>query len=673
MKNSFFLILFVLLVACSTSINKEVETVNRLSANSRNTYYTSNRLPLQPQQFIKLPVGSIQPEGWLKQQLLLQKNGLNGHLGEISAWLQKGNNAWLKTGGEWGWEEVPYWLRGYGNLAYIMNDEAMLNETRYWIEHILNSQREDGNFGPVHRNDGKQDFWPNMIVLWILQSYYEYTNDQQVLDFMSNYCRYLLTVPDEDFLYSYWENSRGGDNLWSVAWLYNRTGEADLLTLADKIHRNTANWTKSTQLPNWHTVNIAQCFREPATYYMFTKDSAMLASSYNVQSFIRRAFGQVPGGMYGADENARIGFFDPRQGTETCSFAEQMSSDEIMLLITGDPYWAENCEDVAFNSYPAAFMPDYRALRYITSPNHVVSDSRNHSPGIDNNGPFLAMNPFSSRCCQHNHGFGWPYYTEHLILATPDNGLAAVLYNACKATAKVGDGTEVSLHEQTQYPFDESICFAIQTPENVTFPLYLRIPSWCSKAALSINGKKWQGKLAAGEYARLYREWKDGDEIKLSLPMELGLRQWQVNKNSVSVDYGPLTLSLEIKERYEQKNSRETAIGDSRWQEGADASVWPAYEIYPDSPWNYALATHLPFKMEKKALPLDANPFTLTNVPWRWKAKGRLLPEWKLDEYGLCGVLPYENAKKSEQLDDITLVPMGAARLRIAAFPYTNE
>jgi len=672
MKTCFLLNFFTLFTACSVLTNSEVEIVQRLSTDSRNAHYTSNRPPLVPQQFIKLPVGNIQPEGWLKQQLLLQKNGLNGHLEEISAWLQKKDNAWLQTGGQWGWEEVPYWLRGYGNLAYIVNDEAMLKETQFWIDHILDSQRTDGNFGPVHLNNGKQDFWPNMIVLWILQSYYEYTGNRQILDFMSNYCHYLLTVPDEDFLSSYWEHSRGGDNLWSVAWLYNRTGDSDLLTLADKIHRRTANWTKSTQLPNWHNVNIAQSFREPAIYYMFKKDSSLLAASYNVHSLVRRAFGQVPGGMFGADENARIGFFDPRQGTETCGFVEQMSSDEIMLLISGDPFWAENCEDVAFNSYPAALMPDYKALRYITSPNHVISDSKNHSPGINNDGPFLAMNPFSSRCCQHNHGFGWPYYTEHLILATPDNGLAAVLYNACKAKAKVGKGTEVTLHEQTQYPFDENIHFTIQTPENVTFPLYLRIPSWCAKASLSVNGKNLKQQLPSGQYVRLQREWKNGDEIMLSLPMELKMRQWQVNKNSVSMDYGPLTLSLEIKERYEKINSRETAIGDSKWQEGADASAWTAYEIYPKSPWNYALAVHSPIVIEKKTLSPDANPFTLENVPWRWKAKGRLVLEWKLDEYGLCGVLPYENAKKVDRLDDITLVPMGAARLRISAFPTTE-
>lgn len=671
MKNS-ILFLSLICASCSAPQDTLLEQVDRLPVAVQNDFYVSNRAPLQPQQFIKLPAGTIQPEGWLKQQLELQRNGLNGHLGEISAWLQKKDNAWLETGGQWGWEEVPYWLRGYANLAYIVQDNEMMNEARFWIENILKSQREDGNFGPVHSNDGKQDFWPNMIVLWIMQSYYEYSNDERVIDFMTKYCNYLLTVPDEDFLYSYWENSRGGDNLWSVAWLYNRTGDRNLLTLGEKIHKNTADWTKSTQLPNWHNVNVAQCFREPATYFMFTGDSSMLSASYNVQSLVRRAFGQVPGGMFGADENARIGFFDPRQGTETCGFVEQMASDEIMLQISGDPYWAENCEDVAFNSYPAALMPDYKALRYITSPNHVVSDSKNHHPGIDNSGPFLSMNPFSSRCCQHNHGFGWPYYTENLIYATPDNGLAAILYNACKAKVKVGNGTEVTIQEQTNYPFEETIRFTLTTPENVTFPLYLRIPSWCKNALITVNGEKLNADLIAGKYARITREWSDADEIVLTVPMEINYRQWQVNKNSVSVDYGPLSLSLKIDEDYQQKDSRETAIGDSKWQEGADASAWPTYEIYPASSWNYALQTSAPITVERKEWPFNNNPFTLTTVPLEFKAKGRLIPEWKVDEYGLCGVLPYEDARKAEAIDEITLIPMGAARLRIASFPTTE-
>lgn len=672
MKNTSILCgaLLLLAGACSPEMPVEIRQTDRIPTAERNVNYASNREPLMPQQFIKLPAGSIKPGGWLLTQLQLQKDGLNGHLGEISAWLQKEDNAWLKSGGKWGWEEVLYWLRGYAGLSYLFEDKNMLDEAKIWIEAILNSQREDGNFGPYTEVNGSQDFWPNMIVLWILQSYYEYTGDKRVVDFMTRYFHFQLTVPDEHFLKSYWENSRGGDNLWSVVWLYNRTGDRKLLELAEKIHRNTANWCKATELPNWHNVNVAQGCREPATYYLFAGDKKMLEASYNVQSLIRRAFGQVPGGMFGADENARIGFFDPRQGTETCGFAEQMASDEIMLLITGDPYWAENCEDIAFNSYPAAFMPDYKSLRYITAPNMVMSDSENHKPGIDNAGPFLAMNPFSSRCCQHNHGFAWPYYAEHLILATPDNGAAAVLFNTCDARIRVADGKEIVIRETTDYPFDTRIGFVMEMKDDgVNFPFYIRIPKWTRNATVKVNGKDMYEDLQAGKYLCIDREWKNGDRVEVDFPMEVSVRTWQVNKNSVSVDYGPLTLSLRITEKYVEKNSAETAIWDSQWQQGADASRWPSYEIYPESPWNYALQVGSVKLKERRKLQPGRNPFTQSEVPLVFEAQGRQVPDWKIDEYKLCGVLPYEDVAKSDTCETLELIPMGAARLRISAFP----
>lgn len=411
---------------------------------------------------------------------------------------------------------------------------------------------------------------------------------------------------------------------------------------------------------------------------LMSGDSAMLKASYNAHHLIRRTFGQVPGGMFGADENARMGFIDPRQGVETCGMVEQMASDELLLCMTGDPFWAENCEDVAFNSYPAAVMPDFKALRYLTSPNQIVSDAKNHHPGISNSGPFLAMNPFSSRCCQHNHAQGWPYYTEHLILATPDNGVAAALYGACKVTVKVGsNGEEITLSEQTVYPFEESIRFTVDTDKPVAFPFYLRIPTWTENAVILVNGEKVADAPEAGKYVCIEREWKGNDRLEIKLPMKLSMRRWQVNKNSVSIDYGPLTLSLQIDEDYVQTDSRSTAIFDSKWQEGADASQWPTYEIYAKSPWNYALVLDKDeplknFRVLHKEWPVDDFPFTPEATPIEVKATARPVPSWVTDRYGLCSELPDEDALKGGK-EEITLIPMGAARLRISAFPNTGE
>ena len=682
MKLDRIIIVAVMLARVSSSGADKITTIDRPDISQTNQFYPGNRQPLEPSRFIALPIGAVQPKGWLLAFLQRQREGLCGNLGEISVWLQKEDNAWLsKDGkGKYGWEELPYWLKGYLQLGYLLDDPKMIAESKTWIDGALNSQRPDGDFGPDQRfdDDGSRDFWANMLMLFCLQSYYEHSHDQRVLDLMTKYFKYQLGVPDQKFLTHYWQKMRGGDNLYSAYWLYNHTRDPVLLQLAEKIHRCTANWELKDNLPNWHNVNIAQCFREPATHYLQTHNDAELQASYADFNEVRKRYGQVPGGMFGGDENCRPGYSDPHQAIETCGMVEQMLSDELLMQISGDPFWADQCEDVAFNSYPAAVMPDFRGLRYLTAPNMVVSDSKNHSPGLQNGGPFLVMNPFSSRCCQHNHSMGWPYFTKHLWLATPDNGLCAAVFAASEVTAQAGNGAKVRIEEETKYPFEEKIQFTIHSQKPGTFPLYLRIPAWCKAAGVSINGKRAAIETIAGKFVRVERAWKNDDAVTLDLPMEISLRKWAANHNSVSVDYGPLTFSLKIGERYERQDSVRTAIGDSAWQKTADPSKWPSFEIYPTTPWNYGLVLdgaqpEKSFAVKKRAWPRDDFPFTPDSCPIQIFARAKQIPEWTLDKYGLCAVLQDSPVTSDQPTQDVTLIPMGAARLRISAFPTISK
>jgi len=646
-----------------------------------NSFYVSNRAPLAPSRCIGLPVGSVTPRGWLREFLERQREGLTGHLGEISAWLQKDDNAWLsKDGkGKYGWEELPYWLKGYIELAYIFNDPQMIAECNTWIEGTLASQRPNGDFGPDQRfDDGSRDYWANMIMMFCLESYYEHMHDPRVLNLLTKYFKYQLTIPDDQMLTHYWQNMRGGDNLYSIYWLYNRTGDSELLKLADKIHRCTANWEMKNSLPNWHNVNIAQCFREPGEYFLQSHDPADLEFAYANFREVRKHFGQVPGGMFGGDENCRVGYDDPRQAIETCGIVEQMLSDEMLFQISGDPFWADHCEEVAFNTYPAAVMPDFTALRYLTAPNMAVSDSKNHAPGIDNGGPFLMMNPFSSRCCQHNHSHGWPYFNKSLWMATPDNGVCAALYSASEVRVKVGDGTGVRIAEDSHYPFDDTIRLQFSADNKVTFPLYLRIPAWCGSPQVSINGKAAKLPASNGKFVRIEREWKNGDTVTLRLPMEVSVRRWVHNHDSVSVDYGPLTFSLKIGERYDRHDSIKTAVGYSHWQPGADPSKWPSWEIQPTTAWNYGLVLNekdpeKSFKVKKSKWPENDFPFTPDTAPITMTVKAKQIPEWQLDRNGLCAVLQDSPVLSDQPTETVTLIPMGAARLRISAFPVIGK
>ena len=638
----------------------------------------SYRAPLHGGYLLKLPVGQVQPKGWLREFLVRQRAGLNGQLGTVSAWLEKNNNQWLSDAGDHGWEEVPYWLRGYASLAYILDDETMKQEAQVWFEGVLTHLKSDGFLGPRNVSNGRPEVWAQMIMLWALQTYYEHSGDERVIEAMTNYFKWELTVPDDQFLEDYWENKRGGDNEWSVIWLYNRTGNEELLPLIEKLHRNTANWMMKDNLPNWHGVNVAQGFREPATYYVYTGDEATLQCAYDNQRWMRECYGQVPGGMYGADENAREGYADPRQGAETCAVVEQMASDEILMGITGDPSWADHCEDVAFNTLPAALTSDMRALRYITSPNMAISDGKNHAPSIDNNlRGMLSMSPFSSRCCQHNHGMGWPYFAEHLIMATTDNGLATMLYAANETTALVADGKSVRLIVDTNYPFEEEVRLTLHTASSVVFPLYLRIPAWAQQPKVSVNGTAATAAVA-GKYVCINRTWNDGDKVVLRLPMTFSRRVWQKNKSSVSVNYGPLTLSLLIGEEYRQRDSRDHEIvqDDSHWQAGVDASLWPAYEIFATTDWNYALSVDdndmpIGLSMQRKAWPADNFPFTPESVPLEVSAIGYPVPSWGFDDTGMTATLPSSTnlSPQTTVLHPLTLIPMGATHLRITAFP----
>ena len=656
-----------------------VDTPNREATNAN---YTNFRAPLQQAPLLKLPVGKVQPKGWLRKYLELQRDGLNGQLGTVSAWLDKNNNQWLSNQGDHGWEEVPYWIRGYCSLAYILDDEAMKKEVEVWIRAVLNNQASNGRLGPDGYDGSSPDIWAKMPMLWALQTYYEATNTQRVLTAMNRYFKWEMTIKDDIFLKGLWQEKRGGDNLWSVLWLYNRNGDQSILPLIDKLHRATSDWTMKGDLPNYHGVNVAQGFREPATYYIYTGDKEMLQATYNAHNEMRRRYGQMPGGMYAADENARAGYYDPRNGAETCALVEQMASDEILMGITGDIFWADHCENVAFNSFPAALTPDMRALRYITSANMAISDEKNHAPSIDNSlRGMLSMSPFSSRCCQHNHGMGWPYFTEHLVMATADNGLATMLYAANETTAMVADGVSLKMEEATHYPFDETITLVLHPERDVEFPLYLRIPAWAKGAEVSINGENQPTEGdATGRYIRISRQWKEGDTVLLRLPMTLRSTVWQQNKSSVSIDYGPLTLSLKIDEEFEAHDSRDKEFvqDDSHWQEGVDASLWPCYVLRAKSDWNYGLVVDeqsLPvnFSVIRKPYPENEQPFTLENVPLEFTAVGRQIPSWGFDSTGMTDLLPTKFAPRASDTTPITLVPMGAARLRISAFPREKE
>ena len=158
-----------------------------------------NRAPLADDAYAELPLGAIRPQGWLLDQLQRQRDGMTGHLDSLYAIVVGDDNAWIGGEGDT-WERGPYWIDGLLPLAYILEDENLIQKALKWTEAMLSSAREDGYFGnAVSRpyieglQRGKaEDWWPKMVALKILKQYYMATADPRVLDVMTGYFRYEL-------------------------------------------------------------------------------------------------------------------------------------------------------------------------------------------------------------------------------------------------------------------------------------------------------------------------------------------------------------------------------------------------------------------------------------------------------------------------------------------------
>jgi hypothetical protein len=235
-----------------------------------------NRAPLRPQPYQSLPLGTVQARSWLKHQLVLQKEGLTGHAEEL--YDDIGNSDWLTgegRGGEYDWERGPYYAKGLISLAYVLDDPELKDKAQPWVEQVLKSQRENGDFGPKDKN-----WWANMIVLHYLRDYYDATQDERVTDFLRKYFKFQLEeLPSHPLSSdSNWAKARGGDNLEIVYWLYNQEGEAWLMDLARLLIEQTNEWHKfyasnsgDNAIPE-HIVNLMQGLKAPALSYLLTGD-----------------------------------------------------------------------------------------------------------------------------------------------------------------------------------------------------------------------------------------------------------------------------------------------------------------------------------------------------------------------------------------------------------------
>lgn len=607
--------------------------------------------------FETLPLGAVKPAGWLKDQLRIQADGLTGHLDEH--WEDVGpRNGWLGGDGE-SWERGPYYVDGLLPLAYLLNDETLIAKARKWVEWSLSSQQKDGSFGPgqLDAATGKiirhRDWWHNMIMLKVLSQYAEVTGDERIIPFMTNYFRYLRSVIEEQPLVE-WARARSAELLLSLYWLYKRTEDASLLELADIVSGQMLDWTGTfSEFPFWnkveewnhrtHGVNLAMAVKSPAALYMLTGDESRREAVYRGIDSLMTYHGQAHG-MFSGDE--WLSGTHPSQGVELCAVVEYMYSMEQLIRIFGDGRFGDILEKIAFNALPATISADWTSHQYDQQVNQVACNIAKRSWSNDDDANLFGLEP-NYGCCTANMHQGWPKFAAHLWMSR-DGGLAAVAYAPCTVEATVRGGVRAALHVETDYPFRDSVSINVKLERGAIFPLYLRIPAWCGKPSVSINGGAPLKFKTDQQFAVIERDWQDGDVVRLVLPMEA--RRMTRSNGAASVECGPLVYVLPIAEN---------------WQLIREREKFHDWEVFPATQWKYGLAGDASF--EQISRPLRKQPFLAVEAPVALKTKGRLVLNWTMVA-GSADAPPL-NPKAEGPVVDLELVPYGSARLRIGEFP----
>ena len=628
-----------------------------------------NRAPLRGNAFYLLPLGTVRPRGWLRQQLIIQANGLSGHLDET--WADVGENSgWLGGAGE-SWERGPYFLDGLIPLAYLLDDRRLKTKAQKYIDWTLDHQSAEGMIGPKSNDD----WWPRIVMIKALTQYQEATGDPRVIPVLTRYLKYQLSQLPARPLRD-WARFRWQDELLSIQWLYNRTGDHDLITLANRLHQQGYDWRagfadfKYTQRITreaiglvgghqteaslaTHGVNNAQAIKASPVWSIFSgQDDDRTAIHHHLEELYR--YHGLANGMFSADEH--LAGRNPSQGTELCTVVETMFSLEHAIAITGDALLCDRLERIAFNALPGTFTDDMWAHQYNQEPNQVESSL--HRKPWTTDGPesnLYGLDP-EFGCCAANFSQGWPKLTASLMMLSSDDGVVLPVYAPCEAHVKV-QGAAVLLVEETDYPFKPGVSVRLETTAPVNFPLRLHIPSWCQGATISVNGEKLANP-APGAFAVVSRMWRSGDLVQLNLPMQPRVSRWF--NDSVAIERGPLVFSY--------------GIGED-WLKLRDRGMTADWQVYPTTQWNYALNTNaeaISVQENAGALQEQSGPFTRRHVPVQLEIGARKVPPWKSED-GAADPVPPSPVASAEPDERISLIPYAAAKLRITCFPELKK
>jgi len=636
--------------------------------------------------FREMQLGSVLPEGWLRQELNKQANGITGHQPDFCFpfdrhyWdsNERGQDQESRNGGIfwYPWEQMGYWTDGAYRCARLIDDHRLrrlsMEPIRYTVDHAI-----DGWFlGPQRLYDipaaNDPGRWPQAVFFRALAAAAEGENAPDIVNAM---CRHYLSDTKSDYQHGPY-GPRDRVNIESMLWCYAHSGDRRLLEKAQDVWSRVppADLEQMTEdkPSKKHGVTFAEVSKLAALLYMYTGDATQLEVS---EAATRRVFKyhMLVDGTPSTTEGLRgTGQLD---GHETCDVVEFNLTWGYLAMATGAGEYADRVERALFNAGMGSVRKDWSGLQYISCPNQVHIARNSCQPGHKGtaaalygpNSDHRPEYPFITACCAGNISRMLPTYAQRMWMSSSNGGLAAVLYGPSRVLTTVGKERQpIEIVEETSYPFSEEISFRIRSTRPVEFPLHLRVPGWCKDPKLKVNGR-WEilPPIKSGFFI-LRRTYVRGDVIHLELPMETEVGH--STDGGIHLERGPLVYCLRPKETW-------TSIAMPEFE--ITSPEFPMWAATAGSPWNFALAINpdvaLDSQVRVNKTPAGADlwqapPISLSVNARRVVGWDLVHPKGDDPNWFMTPPLPSPDSPLGSE-ERVDLVPVGSSHLRLTVFP----
>ena len=612
----------------------------------------------------------IRPNGWIRQFLETQLTGLTGHIEEAGypfdtvCWGKPDYASDNENPQWWVYEQTAYWLDGMLRCALLLEEPHYLNRAREIIYNVLEQADSDGYLGPKFLKVNEPwNRWPHVVFFRACMALYEYNRDPVIIQKMTDH--YLESPAD-------YTEARDVLNVEIMLWLYGKTGNVRLLQLAEESYAGynskvtsdlSDEQALSDRKPYTHGVSYNEYFKLGAILYAHTGKERYLTVS-------RRAFEKLdtyfmlPSGCNCSNEFLINNHY--MQSSETCDVTDYTWALSYLLDVTEEGGYADRVETCIFNAGIGAVLEDFKGLQYFSCANQILADRQSNHNAFFCGSPWMSYRPNpGTECCPGNVNRFMPNF---MLNSWRQEGthLYNRFYAPCSVETQVS-GNPVSITQETNYPFNETVLYRVEA--QVPFTLHLRVPGWTADLTIKLDGHPLELPVQKG-----FAAVEVPGSCCIAVKMHSVICTHHIG-GLVYFSKGPLVYSFGMKGRREIDT-----------EEPKSSAQFPAYNIYPDRQWRYCIMeepTYIPCQ-EAAAFDLDT-PLPCLEVSveeiknWNLEKRTRVRNYFNLYEKlyhykkGNFTFTPKLLSNQKIVLDDnsrqtIRLYPYGACKLRMTVF-----